>query len=172
MFVKWTLAPSGFYIGVAEVNNKHYYASGRTPDLLEKNMKRNLYLEEHISNSYVHLEQTKSDAIDLQYASKIFIGRYVKIKPEQKPVVINKVLTAPPKPQYEYATEQEGDELVVYELHEVARYKLHKDKRVAAPVFDLPKAVLNTSVLADPEEIPGPETPVLQCVTKSQEENL
>ena len=29
MYVKWTIAPSGFCIGVANVNNKHYYSYAR-----------------------------------------------------------------------------------------------------------------------------------------------
>lgn len=33
MYAKWTLAPSGFYIGVVVFNNKHYYSYGRTANL-------------------------------------------------------------------------------------------------------------------------------------------
>ena len=154
MFVKWALAPSGFYIGVAEVNNKHYYASGRTADILERNIKRTLYMEERVSARQVHLEQSKSDEIDLTYASKMFMSKFVKPKPGARPVVVNKTLIAPPKPQFEYITEQDGNEMVVYELREVARYKLHTSKLVETPV------------------VLTPETPVLQCVTESQEENL
>lgn len=154
MYAKWALAPSGFYIGVANVNNKHYYASGRTPDLLEKNMKRNLYMEEHISNTQVHLEQSRSDEIDLQYASKIFMAKFVKPKLNAQPVIVNKTLVAAPKPQFEYITEQDGNEMVVYELREVARYKLHASKSV------------------EPAVNPAPEMPVCDTDTESQAENL
>lgn len=154
MYIKWAQAPSGFYIGVAEVNNKHYYSYGRTSDHLEKNIKTQLYQKEHISQRQVHLEQTRSDGIDLQYANNKFISRYVKAKPGHSPVIFNKVLIAPPKPQFEYITEQDGNEMVVYELREVARYKLHTSKLVETPV------------------VLTPETPVCDTDTESQEENL
>lgn len=126
MYVKWTLAPSGFYIGMVEFNNKHYYASGRTADLLEKNMKRSLYMAERVSATQVHLEHSKSAELDLQYASKMFISKFVKSKNGERPAVVNKTIVAPVKPQVEYICEQHNDEMVVYEVKEVARYKTHK----------------------------------------------
>lgn len=126
MYAKWALAPSGYYIGVVEFNNKHYYASGRTADQLEKNIKRQMYIQEHVSNSQVHLEHQRSDEIDISFASRIFVGRYVKAK-AGRPVVATKTkIITPPKPVLEHLTETIGDELVVYELREVARYKLHE----------------------------------------------
>jgi len=126
MYAKWALAPSGYYIGVIEFNNKHYYASGRTPDKLEHNMKRQMYMAEHVSNTQVHLEQSRSDEIDISYASKIFVGRYVKPKPGRPVIATKTKIITPPKPVLEHLTEMIGDELVVYELREVARYKLHE----------------------------------------------
>ena len=126
MYVKWTLAPSGFYIGVVEFNNKHYYASGRTTDLLEKNMKRSLYIAERVSATQVHLEHSKSESLDLQYASRVFMSKFVKSKKGAQPAVVNKTIVTPPKPQVEYVCEQHGDEMVVFEMKEVARYKVHK----------------------------------------------
>lgn len=111
-------------------------------------------MQERVSARQIHLEQTKSDEIDLTYATQIFISKFVKPKPGARPVVVDKTLIAPPKPQYEYCTEQVGDEMVVYELHEVARYKLHASKSVETPV------------------ILAPETPVCDTDTESQEENL
>lgn len=154
MYIKWAQAPSGFYICGVEFNNKHYYASGRTADILEKNIKRSLYMAERVSARQVHLEQSKSDEIDLTYASKMFMSKFVKPKPGARPVVVNKTLIAPPKPQYEYCTEQVGDEMVVYELHEVARYKIHTSKSVETPV------------------VLTPETPVCDTNTESQAEIL
>lgn len=126
MYAKWALAPSGYYIGVVEFNNKHYYASGRTADQLEKNMKRQMWIQEHVSNSQVHLEQSRSDEIDISFASKIFIGRYVKAKPGRPVIATKTKIITPPKPQFEYITEKTDNEMVVYELREVARYKLHE----------------------------------------------
>jgi hypothetical protein len=154
MYIKWALAPSGYYICVAEFNNKHYYASGRTVDILEKNIKRTLYMQERVSATQVHLEQTKSEQIDLQYASKMFMAKFVRVKPGARPTVVNKTLIAAPKPQYEYITEQDGNEMVVYELREVARYKLHTSKLVETPV------------------VLTPETPVCDTDTESQVEYL
>lgn len=90
MYVKWTIAPSGFCIGVANVNNKHYYSYGRNADHLEKNIKTRLYAKEHISQTQVHLEQQMSPEIDLQYAEKIFVSKYVKAKSNAQPAVIKK----------------------------------------------------------------------------------
>ena len=141
MYAKWTMAPSGYYIGVIEFNNGHYYSYGRTADHLEKNMKVHMYQKQRISASQVHLEQTMSDAIDLQYANPKFIARYVRPKMNRQPIMVNKVIMTPPAPvtpeepkqeevqkDKEYVTDidTEKNEMVVYELKEVARYKLRK----------------------------------------------
>ena len=146
MYAKWTMAPSGYYIGVIEFNNGHYYSYGRTADHLEKNMKVHMYQKQRISATQVHLEQTMSDAIDLQYAHPKFIARYVRPKMNRQPIMVNKVLMTPPTPvtpeepkqeepkqeetqkDKEYVTDIdiEKNEMVVYELKEVARYKLRR----------------------------------------------
>lgn len=150
MYVKWTIAPSGFCIGVAEFNNKHYYCYGRNSNHLEKNIKTRLYQKEHISTTQVHLEHERSDEIDLQYADPKFITRFVRPKPNAQPVMIGKKIMAEPKPQVEYICEEHDGEMVVYEMKEVARYKVHKPKiviKVKDEPITLPKTygtILNT----------------------------
>lgn len=126
MYAKWALAPSGFYIGVVLFNNKHYYSYGRTADHLESNIKTRLYQEEHVSQTQVHLEQQRSESIDLTYASKIFMTRYVKARPNAQPAIINKTLMPAPKPPVEYICEEKDGEMIVYEVKEIERYKLHR----------------------------------------------
>ena len=135
MYVKWTMAPSGNFIGVAFVNNRHYYSYGRTADHLEKNMRTQLYQAERFPTSSVHLEQERSQEIDLQYASKMFVSKYVKVKPNRQPIIVNKKLIATPETKEEPKTnsgyiheiDKATNELVIYELKEVARYKLRKE---------------------------------------------
>ena len=133
MYVKWTIAPSGFCIGVAEINNKHYYSYGRTADHLEKNIKTRLYQKEHISQTQVHLEQQMSPEIDLRWAEKIFITKYVKAKTNAQPVFVKNTIMQAPKPQVEYICEEKNGEMVVYEMKEVARYKVHKIPEIKMP---------------------------------------
>lgn len=133
MYVKWTIAPSGFCIGVANVNNKHYYSYGRNADHLEKNIKTRLYQKEHISQTQVHLEQQMSPEIDLQYAEKIFVSKYVKAKPNAQPAVVKNTIIQAPKPPVEYLCEQKDGEMIVYEVKEVARYKVHKIPAIKMP---------------------------------------
>ena len=137
MYAKWALAPSGFYIAVVEFNNKHYYSYGRTPDHLEKNIATRLYQTEGVSTAQVHLEQRRSEQIDLQYATKIFMTRYVKPKINQRPVIVNKVLMAPPEPQEpmgdapvndndEFICKEKDGYIVIYKLTEIKKYKMFK----------------------------------------------
>lgn len=143
MYAKWTMAPSGNYIGVIEFNNRHYYAYGRNADHLEKNLKSRLYQEERVPTASVHLEHEMSEAIDLQYASKMFISKFVKVKMNRRPIMVNKVVMAPkevvdkenkveqpnPNEEYIHQVDQETNELVIYKLTEVARYKLRKENK-------------------------------------------
>lgn len=136
MFAKWTLNKnSGYYLGLIVYNNRHYYASGRTVDLLERNMKACMYAKERIPNNEVHLEYEMSPSIDLTYTNKIFYGMFCKPKitkaTERKRVAkMAEEETKEPedKPQKETEYIQEIDEstneLVVYEIREVKRYKL------------------------------------------------
>lgn len=140
MYAKWTMAPSGFYIGVIEFNNGHYYSHGRTADHLERNLKFHMYQKCQISQSQVHLDQQMSEAIDLRYANQKFISAYVKPRLNRQPIISNKILMSPPEPKVEtkqveetkdkeYVTDidTETNEMVIYELKEVARYKLRKN---------------------------------------------
>ena len=133
MYAKWTLAPSGFYIGVVVFNNKHYYSYGRTANHLESNIKTRLYQMERVSQTQVHLEQQMSDEIDLTYATNIFKSKYVKARPNAQPVVANNKLMSALKPPVEYLCEQKDGEMIVYEVKEVARYKVHKIPAIKMP---------------------------------------
>lgn len=148
MYAKWTMAPSGYYVAVLEYNNGHYYSYGRNADHLEKNIKTQMYQKCRISNAMVHLEHQMSDSIDMRYASEKFMTRYYK-KRINGPVVH---VPLPPLESYnpqvieaklqekikenevetkekEYVTDidTEKNEMIVYELKEVARYKLRKN---------------------------------------------
>lgn len=129
MYAEWMLAPSGYYVAVLKVGNKHYYASGRTSDILEKNIKATGYMKERISQSQIHLAQNRSEEIDLQYASKMFISKYCKPRDGRPATIIrNNTLQKTPEPVYEHITEVDRatGELVVYKLIEVSRFKLRK----------------------------------------------
>lgn len=130
MYAEWMLAPSGYYIGLLRVGNKHYYSSGRTPDHLEKNLKFSAYQNERISASQVHLAHEKSEEIDISKASQCFITRYVKPRKNTglEDIKVTKThIVAPPKqPKEEHIAEidKETGELVIYKLTEIQRFKL------------------------------------------------
>jgi hypothetical protein len=147
MYAKWALAPSGFYIAVVEFNNKHYYSYGRTPDHLEKNIATRMYQTERVSTSQVHLEQNRSDQIDLKWASKMFMSKYVRAKTNAQPAVIKNVLMSAPKPPVEYICEEKDGEMIVYEMKEVARYKMHKSKDVEARVIQAEEYIPNGTII-------------------------
>lgn len=129
MYAEWMLAPSGYYVAVLKVGNKHYYASGRNADILERNIKATGYMKERISQAQIHLAQSKSEQIDLQYASKMFISKYCKAKDGKPATVIrHNTIQKTPEPIYEHITEidRSTGELVVYKLIEVSRFKLRK----------------------------------------------
>ena len=129
MYAEWMLAPSGYYVALLKVGNKHYYASGRNADILERNIKTTAYLKERISQSQIHLAQNKSEQIDLQYASKMFISKYCKARDGRPNTVIrHNTIQKTPEPIYEHVTEIDRNtgELVVYKLIEVSRFKLRQ----------------------------------------------
>ena len=135
MYAKWMRAPSGYYIGVIEFNNGHYYSHGRTADHLETNLKFHMYQKCRISQSQVHLEQSPSESIDLQYAHPKFISAYVKPKANKgtnEPVIIKNKIVQPPKMELEHISEIDKNtgELVIYELKEIARYKMRKQEEI------------------------------------------
>lgn len=127
MIAQYMLAPSGFYIGLLVVDNAHLYASGRTLDVLEKNIKAAAYQQKRISQRQVKLDTKPTEELDLSYASNMFKNKFVKVKPNRPEVVAtkNKIVSAP-KPQVEYLCERKDGEMIVYEVKEVARYKVHK----------------------------------------------
>lgn len=135
MFAKWTLNKnSGYYIGLIVYQNKHYYASGKTVDLLEKNMKACMYAKERIPNNEVHLEYEMSPSIDLSFTNKIFYGMFCKPKAtkatERKRVrdlreqEIREEQQPTKETEYIQEIDEKTNELVVYEIREVKRYKL------------------------------------------------
>lgn len=135
MYAKWTRLPGGNYIGVIEINNRHYYAHGRTADHLEKNLKHTVYQRERIPASQIWLEQQKSDSIDLRWATKIFLGKFCKasdMNPREHTREIKKTTPKTPTPKSDSLHISEFDkktgELVIYEMREVARYKMKPRK--------------------------------------------
>lgn len=154
MYAKWTMAPSGYYVAVLEYNNGHYYSYGRNADHLEKNIKTQMYQKCRISNAMVHLEHQMSDSIDMRYASEKFMTRYYKKRingpvvhvplpqtesynPQeieeklQEKIKENEVEKEVETKEKEYVTEIDKDtnEMVVYELKEIARYKLKRNEQ-------------------------------------------
>lgn len=135
MYCKWSVAPSGYCIGVAEINNKHYYCYGRNADHLEKNLKQRLYQKEGVSQTQVHLEQSMSTEIDLRWATKIFLAKFVRRRPNRDPVFVDKKIIAAPveitkEPEgisvdSEYVCEEKDGFMIIYKLEEIKRYKLH-----------------------------------------------
>lgn len=135
--VKFCKGPKGLWIGVTEYNGGHEFATGRTLDMLVKHMKMNMSSRHSVSARQIILDTKQTDAYEFEklykpFMSPIFKGRYWvdKNKGEfQEPmVVIDHPVVAYPNPTKksgEYITETQGQELVVYELREVARYKLH-----------------------------------------------
>lgn len=130
MYAEWMLAPSGYYIGLLKVGNKHYYSSGRTADHLERNLKFSAYQNERISATQVHLAHEKSDSIDISKASKMFYSKYIKAREGTgtKTIVTKTHVINEPKPVFEHITEidKTTGELVIYKLIEVNRFKLRK----------------------------------------------
>lgn len=152
MYAKWTMSPAGYFIGVVEVNNKHYYASGRTSNILEKNIKATVYNKERISQSQVHLEQNPSDEIDITYASNMFKAKYVYPKNKtnnanNQMAATKKTIYRIPKPEKQHITEidKKTNELIVYEVVEIARYKLKNIKQETIKEQPIPKIQLQES---------------------------
>lgn len=170
MYAKWTMSPAGYFIGVVEVNNKHYYASGRTANILERNIKATVYNKERISQSQVHLEQKPSDEIDITYASNMFKSKYVFAK--NKTNVANKEMAATkktiyriPVPEKQHITEidEKTNELIVYEVVEIARYKLKNIKQETIKEQQVPKLQLQ-------ETTEKPSLPEFYLNEKQEEE--
>ena len=158
MYAKWTMSPAGYFIGVVEVNNKHYYASGRTSNILERNIKATVYNKERISQSQVHLEQKPSDEIDITYASNMFKSKYVFAKNKTSNVnnemaATKKTIYRMPTPEKQHITEidEKTNELIVYEVVEIARYKLKNIKPEKIKEQPVPKLFLQEITEKQPE---------------------
>lgn len=124
-YIEFARGPNN-WVGMVNYNDGHEFASGRTMDKLVFNMKARLYSYHKVSGYQVMLDtkQTNYDEFIEKYSkymTTMFRTKYAKPSVE--------VLTAPkiaPKPVvHEHITEMVGDEMVVYELREIARYKLH-----------------------------------------------
>lgn len=135
--VKFCKGPKGLWIGVTEYNGGHEFATGRTLDDLMKHIKFCMSRKHNVSARQCILDTKQTDTYEFgklynPFMSPIFKGRYWvdKNKGEfsESETVNQPVVVAYPKPTKksgEYITETQGQELVVYELREVARYKLH-----------------------------------------------
>lgn len=210
--VKFCRAPSGLWCGVTEYNGGHVYSAGRTLDDLLRRIKNNLYATSKgtISVRAVVLDSKQYDTYEFEklykvFMSNMFVAKFWKEKspkkerePEMYPV--RTYLKHKEKPEVqvdaqekamriskkdEFVTEMDGDTLVVYVLREVARYKLHGEKKepamTAVPVEtyipeDVPivpfRHQVDTSITGVVVANADPESPVLQPDSESQEENL
>lgn len=135
--VKFCKGPKGLWIGVTEYNGGHEFATGRTLDDLMKHIKFCMSRKHNVSARQCILDTKQTDAYEFEklykpFMSSIFKGRYwvdknkgefQEPKADLEPVVV--ASPRPTKKSCEYVTETNGQELVVYELREVARYKLH-----------------------------------------------
>lgn len=215
--VKFCRAPSGLWCGVTEYNGGHVFSAGRTLDDLLKRIKNNLYATSKgsISVRAVVLDSKQHETYEFEKLYKVFMSNmflskfwkeknpkterepdmyvprtYIKRKetPEVQVDTQEKAMRISKKD--EFVTEMDGDTLVVYVLREVARYKLHGEKKepamTAVPVETYkPDSVLDKVPLVVPFRDPAstsiiqqryadvaPESPVLQPDSESQEENL
>lgn len=196
--VKFCRAPSGLWCGVTEYNGGHVFSAGRTLDDLLKRIKNNLYATSKgsISVRAVVLDSKQHETYEFEKLYKVFMSNmflskfwkeknpkterepdmyvprtYIKRKetPEEQVDTQEKAMRISKKD--EFVTEMDGDTLVVYVLREVARYKLHGEKKepamTAVPVKTYePEPVLNipfsnparTSVIqeryAGPQDVP------------------
>lgn len=80
IIVKFCRGPKSEYIGWAEYENGHYFSSGRTLDILMKNIKLALYQKKRISSRSVILDSKPSEQSDcpVQYMSNMFRGKHWK----------------------------------------------------------------------------------------------
>lgn len=203
--VKFCRAPSQLWVGVIEYNGGHVFATGNTMDNLMHRMKQAMITRYHVSARQIILDTKQHETYEFEklfkvFMSPIFVGKYWKKKGEpqyKEPVPTpEKVPMGEPdkamriSKRDEFITEMDGDTLVVYVLREVARYKLHGEKKepamTAVPVETYkPDSVLDKVPLVVPFRDPAstsiiqqryanaePESPVLQPDSESQEENL
>lgn len=168
--IEFCRAPSQYWVGVIDYNGGHVFVSGRTLDDLLKHGKTRMNTEHKVSRTQVFLSSRQTDFAEFfrkygVFMHPIFMGRYWQDKNKAKPVPVEPVVkradpaaSIPPvAKQSEYIAEKEGNYMVVYELREVARYKLFGKKLAQEQVPSL--ATTPTSL-------------VLSNTDESQEENL
>lgn len=179
---KFCRAPSGLWCGVVEYNGGHIFSAGRTLDDLLKRIKNHTHAvtRGELRCAQIYLDTKQHDPYEFAklfkvFMSQMFVAKYwsakdpkKEIEPDTyrkyykqkdndesiKPIEVKPVIRKSKRD--EHITEMDGNEIVVYKLVEVARYKLH----TVASKTDEP--VANA----------GPEQPVLQNEIESQEENL
>lgn len=163
--IKFCRAPSHKWVGMCEYNGGHVFSSGSTMDELVKHMKGMMYLTGKVSARQLVLDSKQHTTDDFAnkyscFMSPMFFGKFWKDKsgkekePETHPVVNAVVAPLKAPSAYEHITEIKDNELVVYKLVEVARYKLRSTKT-------------NEECRNSDSEIP-----VCPVETKSQGENL
>lgn len=129
------------------VDIRHVYASGRTIDLLKHNIKQNIFNAKAGSyDSYVW-DKNASEEIDLRFASKEFRSRYIDALVPPAPRAARKadlknICFKEPEPKRVAVAISDktvfsvavGEDLVLYEIKEIARYKRfkHEDALAAA----------------------------------------
>lgn len=166
--IKFCKGPQKIWVGVTEYNGGHEFATGRTLDMLVKHLKNNMSVKHGVSARQAVLDTKQMDAYEFEklykpFMTPIFKGRYWvdKNKGEYTELATTQpaTLALPPRPQTkkagEYITEIDGEELVVYELREVARYKLH-----------------GASGTNQPNKNTDSDLPVCTADSESQEENI
>lgn len=132
--VKWAREPnSGFYVATIMVDNKHFYATGVSLSALEKNIKQNADHQGTDSrNFYVGPNPVKWEELDFTFASKMFMSKLRKLMAGTSPrVMTNNIKPAQPVEKKDkdtnkqYITNIIDGVMYVFELKEVAQYKLY-----------------------------------------------
>ena len=118
IIVKFCRSPKSEYVGWVEYENGHYFSSGRTLDVLMKNIKFSLYQKKRISSRSVILDSKPSGQSDcpVQYMSNMFRGKHWK-----------EVVAEQPKEIFDYYEQVTvNDVLEIYGVRKVkvAEYKL------------------------------------------------
>ena len=183
---KFCRAPSGLWCGVVEYNGGHIFSAGRTLDDLLKRIKNHTHTvtRGELRCAQIYLDTKQHDPYEFAKLYKVFMStmfvskywsskdpkkevepesyrRYYKSKDDTdtKPIEVKPIEVKPivrKSKRDEHITEMDGNEIVVYKLVEVARYKLHSA----------------TSKTAEPIVNTDAEQPVLQNDFECQEENL
>ena len=175
--IEFCRAPSQYWVGVIDYNGGHVFVSGRTLEDLLKHGKGRMNVEYKISRTQVFLSSRQTDFAEFfrkygVFMHPIFLGKYWREKKQTKSRLDLSTIQVPieyGKPKKEkvtppvtekqsvYITEMENNEMVVFELREVARYKLYERNRAQEHV---------------PTPTSTPNSLVLPNTNESQEENL